>query len=252
MKIKDEVFIRYVIRMLKAGVLADGELTTTDEGTPQGSIVSPVLSNIYAHYALDEWFANTVRPNARYSVAMHRYCDDLVISCGHRQEANQILQALKTRLERFGLKLNEDKTKLVEFSKTGRRMGVRQGSFDFLGFTFFLAQSKMKHVIPKLKTSRQRYHGKLKRVAEWCRQTRHCGRLKGLWSVFCKKLRGHVQYYGVSFNNQTVDNFIRRAVRLFFKWMNRRSQKRSMSWEQFNKFMELFPPPKATVRHPLF
>lgn len=252
MKIKDEVFIRYVIRMLKAGVLSDGGLTKSDEGTPQGSIVSPVLANIFAHYALDEWFKKTVKPRARSTVAMHRYCDDLVISCGDPREAERILDAMKARLERFGLTMNEEKTKLVSFSKAGRRRGVRQESFDFLGFTFFLAQSKTGAIIPKLKTSRKRYHSKLKRVKDWCKKNRHSGRMKELWFAFCAKLRGHVQYYGVTFNSRAVGNFLRRAIRIFFKWMNRRSQKRSMTWEKFNRFMEVFPPPQARIRHPMF
>ena len=151
MKIKDERFIRYIVRMLKAGVLSDGELKITDEGTPQGSCCSPILSNVFAHYALDTWFNTTVKQYARGEVAMYRYCDDFLICCELQEDANRIQKALKGRTERFSLKMNMDKAKRINFSRAEARRGVKQGTFDFLGFTFYLGKTRKGSYVPKVK-----------------------------------------------------------------------------------------------------
>ncbi len=132
MKIKDERFVRYIIRMLRSGVLSDGDLRVSDEGTPQGSIASPILANIFAHYAIDEWFEKVVRSCCQEAVAIHRYADDLVISCNSKEDADRILKTLEKRLDRFSLKLNQEKTKAISFSKNQAKLGVRQDSFDYL------------------------------------------------------------------------------------------------------------------------
>ena len=248
MKITDERFIRYIVRMLKSGVLSEGELKKTDEGTTQGSCCSPILANIYAHYAIDQWFNHTVKRYVKGEVAMFRYCDDFVICCEHEEDADKIISALKGRMERFSLKLNTEKTKKVKFPSKGNG----QGTFDFLGLTFYRGKSRKGYSVPKLKTSRKRIRSKLKAVKEWCRKNRHKAKLLTLWKVFCSKIRGHIRYYGISFNVRWVGNFIYQARKIFLKWMNRRSQKKSMDWEGFSKFEEAYPLPKSKVHHRMY
>jgi len=252
MRIKDEVFIRYIVRMLKAGVLSDGDLRITEEGSPQGNVASPTLSNIFGHYVIDCWFEEIVKKHTVKPVALFRYCDDLVICCDDEQDAERIMRALNERLKKFSLVLNLEKTKMVGFDKHAFGNGVNQGSFDFLGFTFFLAHSRGGGVTVKLKTSRLRLRSKLGNVTAWMKSNRHSLRLKSLWLKFTSKLAGHVRYFGVSFNSASVGQFLRGARRIFFKWINRRSQKRSITWEKFALFIKQYPLPKVKVYHPLF
>jgi RNA-directed DNA polymerase len=252
MKIKDERFIRYIVRMLKSGVLVDDEFKTTDEGTPQGSIVSPVLANIFAHYALDLWIENTVNKHCVSRVRMFRYADDQVICCSNADDARRLTKALPRRLNRFGLEMNEEKSKVLSFDRDRFEKGLKQESFDFLGFTFFIGRTAKGFPVPMIKTASKKFNAKLRRVTEWCKKYRNVYKMADLWRFLCRKLVGHVNYFGISFNNRMVGRFIRRATKEFFKWMNRRSQKRSMDWERFNLFLSAFPPPKVVIRHRLF
>jgi len=251
-KIKDKKLIRYIVRMLKAGVLSKGELRVTEEGSPQGSIVSPILANVYAHYTIDSWFQDVVKKHVMGVVELYRYCDDMVICCQYRSDAEKIKIALIKRLGRFALSLNEEKTKIIPFSKGKYRSGHKQGTFDFLGFTFYLGQSRRGYGIVKVKTSGKRCRSKLKKLKKWIKHNRDQARLKDLWIQYGVKVRGHVRYYGVSFNTQHVAFFRRRAAEIFFKWINRRSQRKSITLDQFWKFFRKYPLPKAVVYHPLF
>jgi len=251
-KIKDERFMRYIIRMFRAGVLSKGELLVSDEGVPQGSICSPILSNIFAHYVIDEWFQNVVKQHCGGTVELFRYCDDAVICCQHETDAQRIVKALAKRLSKYKLQLNEDKTRCVRFSQREVSQGVKQETFDFLGFTFYLGRARRGHYIPKVKSSGRRLRVKLKRVSEWVREVRHRYKLMDLWRIFCVKLRGHIQYYGVSFNGKYVARFIELAKRIVFKWLNRRSQRKSFTWDQFSLFFQANPLPKVKIHHALF
>jgi RNA-directed DNA polymerase len=251
-KINDTKFMRYINRMFKSGVLTDGELKVSEEGVPQGSICSPILSNIFAHYAIDTWVVEMVKPACKGTVALFRYADDAVICCEYESDAEKIRQSLGKRLERFKLQLNEEKTKLVAFNKRAAAQGIEQGTFDFLGFTFYWGKARSGRVVPKLKTRAKTMRTKLNRVNEWARKVRNQQPLKEIWKMLKAKLRGHVQYYGVSHNCAQVENFLYRATRIMFKWLNRRSQRKSFTWEQFRLFIDANPQPEAKVVHRLF
>jgi len=251
-RIEDGRFLRYIHRLFRAGILRDGELTVNDEGVPQGSPASPILANIIADYVIDKWFETTVKTHTSGKIALFRYCDDLVICCQSANDAERIHRALKNRLEKYGLKLNADKTRIVQFSRARSVQGERQGSFDFLGFTFYLGRSRKGHSTVKLRTSRKRLKSKLKKVNEWARMMRSKMRLPELWKTFVAKIRGHMAYYGVSFNQAMVCTFIRKAKFILFKWLNRRGGKRRLTWEKFDLYMRNFPLPGLRVYHKLF
>lgn len=251
-KIKDPILMRYINRMFKAGVLRANELTVNDEGVAQGSGSSPILANIYADHVIDQWFENTVKKHSHGKVEMFRYCDDIVICCRYQTDAIRIKRVLIKRLEKYKLSLNEEKTKCVNFSKRQKRHGVKQGSFDFLGFTIYLGNSRTGMIIPKLKTNHKRLRSKLKNIKTWIKRYRSIYPLKQLWKTLRAKLRGHIQYYSVSQNFRSVSCFIHRAVRIMFKWLNRRSQKKSFNWEKFALFIERHPLPSAKIHHRLF
>jgi group II intron reverse transcriptase/maturase len=247
-RIKDPKFMRYINRMFKAGVLAEGEMIISEEGVPQGSICSPVLANVFAHYAIDLWIEGMVKPSCKGKVALFRYADDGVICCEYESDATRIKEALGKRLAKFKLQLNEEKTKLVPFDKRKEN----QGTFDFLGFTIYWGRSRGKRVIPKLKTRGKTLNAKLKTVTQWIKQERNKRPLKDIWKSFCSKMRGHVQYYGVSHNAKYVQKFLYQGKKIMFKWLNRRSQKKSFNWEQFAIFVQKNPMPEAKTVHRLF
>jgi len=251
-KIRDERFLRYLQRMFKAGVLEAGELTVSEEGVPQGSVCSPVLANVFAHEVIDIWVTELVQPRCAGRVALFRYCDDLVICCQYDRDAQRLRQALPKRLARYGLRLNEEKTRMVSFSKRAYAQQKTRAHFDFLGLTFYLGRTRGGQVVPKVKTEGRRLRGKLVRVGAWARRIRNEQPLPVIWRVFCAKLQGHVQYYGVSFNSRAVSTFLHRATRILFKWLNRRSQRKSFSWEQFRQYIRRHPLPTAKVYHPLY
>ena len=248
-KIRDKKLIRYIVRMFKAGVLSEGELTIQGEGVVQGSIVSPVLANIFAHYVIDEWFEEVVKQHCRGTVALFRYCDDGVICCRYEEDAERIKIALAKRLEKYKLKLNEEKTKMVSFSKKGLAQNVKQETFNFLGFTSYLGRSRKGRIIPKVKSCSKRISSKLKKVNDWCKNVKDKHKLPVIWKSFCSKLRGHIQYYGVTFNLKAVNDFIWQAAKIMFKWLNRRSQRKSFTWDKFNLFIKRNPLPKVKVCH---
>lgn len=251
-KIKDTKFLRYVKRMFKSGVLSDGELMVSDEGVVQGSCASPIIANIFAHYVVDTWIEDTVKPLSAGKVEAFRYADDLVICCEYAKDAKRIKEALGKRLAKYHLKLNEDKTKLVKFSKAKESHGEKQEGFDFLGFTFYLGRSLRGKVIPKVKTSGKRLRSKLKKVNDWARGIRNRKTLGEIWKIFRTKLQGHVQYYGVSFNSRSVLIFLEAAKRILFKWLNRRSQRKSFDWDKFRLYTARLPLPRVKIYCRLF
>jgi RNA-directed DNA polymerase len=251
-KIGDKKFLRYIVRMFKAGYLSNGELRVSEEGVAQGSICSPILSNIFAHEVLDRWVEEIVKKHCRGKIELFRYCDDAVLCCQYETDAERVREALGKRLVKYKLKINEDKTKMVKFSKSGYEQENKSGTFDYLGFTYYWGRSRQGATIPKVKSSGKRLRSKLKRVNEWAKMFRNKHLTLNLWELFCRKIEGHIRYFGVSFNIAGVKQFIHRATRIMFKWLNRRSQKKSLTWEKFAMFMQRHPLPKAKIWHPLW
>jgi RNA-directed DNA polymerase len=248
LKIKDNRLMRYIIRMLKAGVLTKDELIISEEGAAQGSVCSPVLANIFAHYVIDLWFEEVVKKHCKGEVKLVRYCDDLVIACEYEQDAIRVKSALGKRLNKFQLRLNDEKTKIVNFNCKSQN----KAEFSFLGFTIYWGVSRKGYAVPKLKTMGKRMCAKLKRVTVWIKEVRNKYKLKDIWKILKLKLEGHIQYYGVSYNHRAVDIFLTQTIRIVFKWLNRRSQKKSFDWKKFQLFIKANPLPKVRVCHKLF
>ena len=176
----------------------------------------------------------------------------IVISCQYKRDAKRILASLVKRLEKYGLKLNQEKTRLVSFSKGSYSRGQKQEAFDFLGFTFYLGRSRKGFALPKVKSSGKRLRVKLKRVSEWARIATRRYRLGELWRRFRVKLLGHIRYYGVTFNGRDVGKFLNSSVRILYKWLERRSQRKSLTWEQFQQFIRANPLPVVKIYHKLY
>ena len=185
-------------------------------------------------------------------VKMIRYADDIVICCQYNRDAERIKVAMAQRLTKYGQKMNEDKTKLVKFSRRQQRQGLKQETFDFLGFTFYLGKFRKGFYLVKVKTIAKRFSSKLKKANDWARSIRNKTSLKQIMKIAAAKVRGHIQYYGVSHNFKVVGNFVFKATRILFKWLNRRSQRQSFTWEQFGKYLDLINFPKAKICHKLF
>ena len=211
-----------------------------------------MLANIFAHYVIDEWFEGTVKRHCGGEVELFRYGDDVVICCRYARDGNRIRKALTGRLARYGLRLNEAKTRMVSFSQPGRGSRGRRPVFEFLGFTFYWGRSRRGYPIPKVKTSGSRLRAKPVALKVWAKETRSVYRLEWFWELFCAKVRGHIRYYGVTFNIRALQKFLAHATRIVYRWLNRRSQRRSFTWETFQAYLARHPLPRAAIYHALY
>jgi len=252
-RIIDPNFLRLIKRFLKNGYMEEGKLHPTEEGTPQGGVVSPILANVYLHYVLDLWMEKAVKPECRGSVEIVRYADDFVICVQYKDEATKILAALRERLKKFKLELAEDKTRLIEFGRFAKQnakaKGERAATFNFLGFTHFIDKTRKGGYKLGRKTDRKKLSAKLKEMNEWLRTSRNMFPIAEIWKTLRAKLRGHFQYYGVSGNFRGISRFEYQTKRLLLKWLNRRSQKKSFSWDSFTVYLSRHPLPTAAIHH---
>lgn len=256
--IADRKFIEIITKFLKAGIMENGKYLDSERGTPQGNGASPVLANIYLHYVLDNWFDVVVKRQCRGECYLIRYADDFVCCFQNRHEAEVFRQRLEERFRKYGLELAEEKTKILEFGRFARQNRERRGegkpnTFDFLGFTFYCGMDGRKQFFRcRVKTSRKKFRSKIKAMKEWIKRNR-TKPLEWLFKMVNAKLRGHYQYYGVTDNTREVKNFLNRTRSLLFKWLNRRSQKRSYTWETFNNgLLRTFPLLEPKVKVSLF
>lgn len=255
-RITDPNLLWLVKRFLKAGIVEAGNYEATKQGTPQGGIVSPVLANIYLHYVLDLWIEKKFKPRSRGYIQLIRFCDDFVVCCESKVDAEEFLELLKQRLNKFGLEVSENKTRVVKFGKREWQQAIREKrrteSFNFLGFTHYGAKSRRGRLIMGHKTSKLNLARKLKEIKEWLKIVRGSIRLKDWWQVLKAKLTGHYNYFGISGNYWCLKQFYTSVRKLAFKWINRRSQKKSMTWEQFVHYVEVNPLPKPKIHFSLY
>ena len=243
-RIDDQALLRLIGKWLKAGVLdTNGEVIHPAAGTPQGGIVSPILANIYLHYCLDEWFQHVVKKHCRGEACLIRYADDFVCAFEREGDAERFYQVLGKRLEKFGLELSAEKTRVIAFD----RGQSEQEGFEFLGFEFRWGRDRQGKPHVKRRTSRKKLRSSLDRFTEWCRQKRHCP-VKDWFKELTPKLQGYYNYYGVSGNHASLQQFFGEAMQILRKWLNRRSQRKSYSWEGFRQLIEHFQVPRPRIR----
>ncbi len=254
-RIADQRFLRLIARMLKAGVQTPGGVVYDELGSPQGSIVSPVIANAFLDHVLDQWFMQTVRQHCRGYCNLIRYADDAVAVFEREDDAHRFMRVLPKRLGKFGLRLNLDKTHLIAFgTRQAWRMlkeRKRPATFDYLGFTHYWGRSRTGKVRLKRKTSKKRLRRALVEINQWLRQERNTRKLPDLWQAIARKMWGHFNYFGVTDNSHPVKQFKRGVCRLLFKWLNRRSQRRSFTWESFRRYEARYPLPRLRRLVPL-
>jgi RNA-directed DNA polymerase len=256
-RVRDGVIRRVIGKWLNAGVMEDGAVWYPEAGTPQGGVISPLLSNLYLHEVLDRWFASEVKPRLAGRAFLVRYADDAVLGFEYEQDARRVLEVLAKRFARYELTLHPEKTRLVEFRPPGRQSGGRDEDthtdrgFDMLGFTHFWARSRKGRWMVKRKTAKSRFGRAVKRLALWCRAHRHLP-LAEQHEAINRKLQGHYAYYGVTGNARALSRYLRQAERTWRKWLNRRSQRAHMTWTRFQRVLRRYPLLPPRVVHSIY
>jgi group II intron reverse transcriptase/maturase len=248
-RVDDKAFLSLIWKWLKAGILDKGQVICPITGTPQGGVVSPILANIYLHAVLDVWFYETVQTHCRGQVYLCRYADDFVCAFEYEKDAQRFYEALKKRLNKFNLEVAEDKTHIMVFSRCKIRAKT---SFNFLGFEFRwgLSRAKNRVRIPiiKRRTSREKLYASLANFKVWLKQSSRLPK-NILFAMLNRKLRGYYNYYGIIGNYKSLGNFVYRVTQTLFKWLNRRSQRKSYNWEGFNELVKHFGIAKPRICH---
>jgi len=252
-RIADPCVLRTLRRFLKAGIMEDGVFTASEEGTPQGGLVSPVLANIYLHYVLDLWFEKGYAKSCRGKAHLVRFADDFIACFEDEGDARRFMEVLKERLAKFSLEVAPEKTAMLRFGSRAaqecHRDGIRRPkTFQFLGITHFVARSRRGRFVVGRKTDGKRMRKKLALLNERLRVLRKKG-AAAMMAYVVQHLRGHIQYYGVSGNSRSLQNYVYVAKRLLFKWLKRRSQRHSLTWERMGPVFDRVMPRPRIVHH---
>lgn len=248
LRVADESFLRLVGKCLNVGVLDGDEFSKPDEGTAQGSVISPLLGNVYLHYVLDTWFEREVKPLLAAHARLIRYADDFVIGFKSKRDAERVLGMLTQRMADYGLTLHPDKTRLLPFGRPDQRApgGKGPATFDLLGFTLFWQRTRRGRWMPGMKTRRARLKRALQSLGEFCRRHRH-DPLKEQHAALTRRLQGHINYFGVNGNIRALQYLVHMAKRTWHKWLNRRSQRKRLNWKRFADFLKVFPLPRPAI-----
>lgn len=243
-RIKDPNIIRLVRRMLKAGIMKDFQYEETEEGSGQGSVCSPIISNVYMHYVLVKWFKESIEPRLRGYGGLVVYADDFVACFQYKEEAERFYELLKKRMKRVGMSLEENKTRLIEFGRYAeercRKEGKKPETFTYLGFTHYCSKSRNGKFRVKRKTSRKKFAKKCKEIHRQIKSMR-TKRVKEIVKKLNEILAGYYHYYGITDNIEKLSEFRYRMMKSLYYWLNRRSQKKSYNWDGFNEMLKSTP-----------
>ena len=244
-RVNDGGLLRLIGKWLRAGVMEEEIITYPDKGTPQGGVISPVLSNIFLHHVLDDWYVREVKPRMNGRSFLLRWADDFVVGFEREQDARRLLGVLAKRFERFKLALHPEKTKLIRFGRPGTKDQERRGTFDFLGFTFYWAKSLKGYWVIKKKTTRKRKSRFMKKVWRWCKINRHKP-IQEQHEMLSAKLRGYYQYFGVIGNSNSLSAVYEYVKYAWVRWLSRRSSKGSVRFEYLRAN---YPLPRPRIVH---
>ena len=247
-RVSDGVITRVLGKWLKAGVMDGGHRLYPEKGTPQGGVISPMLSNLYLHEVLDDWFVKVVKPRMKGKAAMVRYADDAVLLCELKEDADRIYKVLGLRFEKYGLKIHPEKTRLVDFSRPKGGQGKGNSSFTFLGFTHYWTKSRKGKWIVGRKTDSKRLQRAIQAVSAWCKANRHQP-IGEQWETLKAKISGHYAYYGIRLNSRSIAEFYLRVKNEWLKWLNRRGSKGYRNWKSFNDYLKDWPLPTPRIIH---
>lgn len=251
-RVNDGSIDRLIGKWLHAGVFEEGALSHPSSGTPQGGVISPVLANIYLHYVLDLWFDKRVKRSLRGEARLFRYADDVVFCFEHEEDARRVAELLRERLLKFGLRLNDTKTKLIRFGRGAEGPdGGKPESFNFLGFTHVCGKTRKGKFTVKRRTIASRNHQAMRRVTEWCRKNRHLP-VAEQQARLNRGLRGHYNYYGITGNSHCLQLFYDHVVATWRKWLERRGRRGSMPWYRFRELLERLPLVRPFIAHSVY
>lgn len=237
-RVNDGVVRKMIDKWLKAGVMESGQLSYPKEGTPQGGIISPILSNIYLHYVLDEWFSEQIQPLLKGRSFIIRYADDCVLGFSDKSDAQKVMEVLPKRFAKYDLTLHPEKTKLIDLNSL---RGQSDRSFDFLGFTHYLGKSRKGMKVLKRKTSSKKFTKAVTNIDEYIKVNRHM-KLKYLIAMLNLKLRGHYLYYGIIHNYNGIHRFYDEVRRKLYKWLRRRGGKTKWDWKSVVQLTDEWQP----------
>jgi len=240
-RVRDGVMRKAIDKWLSAGVMEDGEIEYPEDGCPQGGGVSPILSNIYLLEVMDTWFVEEVKPRMNGRAQMMRWADDIILIFEEEKDARRVLEVLPKRFAKYGLTVHPTKTRLTKFRRPQRTDRKGKGDFDFLGFTHYWGKSKKGNWVVQRKTASKRFQRSLRAVTQWCRDNRH-ETLRDQHQTLVRKLRGHYQYYGISGNARCLANYLHLVEQSWFKWLNRRSEKKGCGSFLASEWVEIIQP----------
>jgi RNA-directed DNA polymerase len=247
-RVADGSLLRLIGKCLHVGVLDGAVYAESETGTAQGSVLSPMLGNVYLHYALDVWFEREVKPRLRGEAHLVRYADDFVMTFERQDDAERVMDVLGKRMGRFGLTLHPDKTRLLPFRRPPARQtgGKGPATFDFLGFTLHWRRARSGRWGMMCKTRSARLRRSVQAVADWCRRHRHLP-VKEQHIALTRRVRGHFNYFGISGNFRSLLLFVEEVKRAWYKWLRRRSQQAHLTWEEFGALLTRLPLPRPRI-----